>query len=292
MIKSMTGYGSAKGLSKKIELSIELRGVNNRYLDTNIRMPRIYTAIEDNMKELIQKHISRGKIDVYLTVDSSTADDVVITVNHPLANAYIMALEDLASKYDIKNDITALSLSKFPDILHVEKEEADMDALSADICGILEVALNDFDSMRIREGKRLHEDIIGRITEIERLTALAEQRSPKAVAEYKEKLLARLTEVLQNFELDESRILFEAAVFADKVAINEEIVRLRSHISQLREMLESTVPVGRKLDFLIQELNREANTIGSKGNDSEMAQIVVNMKAEIEKIREQVQNIE
>lgn len=292
MIKSMTGYGCAKGVSGKIDLSIELRSVNNRYLDCNIRIPRVYTAVEDSMKTLIQSYITRGKVDIYVNIDSSSADDVAISVNRPLAEAYLSALNALSIDYAIKNDITVMSISRFPDVLKVEKKEADTETLSADICSVLDVALQDFNRMRIVEGERLSNDITQRLDEIERLTSIAEERSPKTVSEYRAKLEQRMMDVLKNTELDKSSILTEAAIFADRIAVNEEIVRLRSHISQLRNMMQSREPVGRKLDFLVQELNREANTIGSKGNDTEMARIVVDMKAEIEKIREQAQNIE
>lgn len=292
MIKSMTGYGCSQGSSDKLAVTIELRSVNNRFLDCNIRMPRVYTAIEDPMKAVVQRYISRGKVDIYVSVDASAADDVEITVNEPLADAYMAALDKLAKRYALKNDTTALSLARFSDVLNVQKKEADTDQLSADLCAILQDALVHFNAMRLREGEKLYADICGRLDAIERLTDAAEQRSPVTVTEYRNRLEQKMQEVLQSTNIDASRILMEAAIFADKVAVNEEIVRLRSHISQFREILESQEPVGRKLDFLVQELNREANTMGSKGNDVEMARIVVEIKAEIEKIREQIQNVE
>ncbi len=292
MIKSMTGYGSASGTSCELEITIELRSVNNRYLDCNIRVPRMYTAVEDKMKALVQKYVSRGKVDIYVTIDASKANNVEISINKPLADAYFAALKSLSEQYEINNDVTAMSLSRFPDVLLIEKKEADTDALAEDICGILETALTGFDAMRVTEGEKLFRDMSERLNEIERLTDMAEARSPVTVEEYRTKLENRMMEVLQNTELDENRILMEAAIFADRIAVNEEIVRLRSHVSQLRGLLESNESVGRKLDFLIQELNREANTIGSKGNDMEMARIVVDLKAEIEKLREQAQNVE
>ena len=288
----MTGYGSAKGMSGKTAVSIELRSVNNRFLDCSVRSPRGFATVEDAVKEHVQKYISRGKVDVFITIDSSQSDNVSITVNRPLADAYYAAIRELSETYSIPNDNSAVSLARIPDVLRVEKTELDIEALTADICTILDEALEGFDVMRSAEGRRLYDDISARLDEIERLTSLAEERSPQTVAEYRSRLLAKMTEVLQSTNIDENRILLEAALFADKVAINEEIVRLRSHVSQLRGMLDSGVPVGRKIDFLIQELNREANTIGSKGNDTEMAHIVVDLKAEIEKVREQVQNIE
>jgi uncharacterized protein (TIGR00255 family) len=231
-------------------------------------------------------------MDIYVTIDASKADDVCISVNRPLAEAYVAALNQLSDEYAVRNDVTAVTLARFPDVLMVEKKETDTEALKRDLCQVLECALQDFDAMRAREGEKLYADITARLDEIERLTDKAEERSPKTVADYRAKLERRMMDVLQNTELDESRILMEAALFADRVAINEEIVRLRSHICQLRDMLTSSEAVGRKIDFLIQELNRETNTIGSKGNDTEMAQIVVDLKAEIEKIREQIQNVE
>ena len=292
MIKSMTGYGCSSGTSGKLEITVELKSVNNRFLDCSFRMPRIYTSFEDKLKAVVQRHISRGKVDVFITDDCSKADNVNISVNESTAEAYVRAITELSEKYGLKNDLTALSLSKLPDVLTVENIEADEEMLCADMCSILENAMNDFDSMRSREGEKLYNDFKNRLSELLRLTSRVEERSPKTVAEYRAKLEARMAEILQNTSIDEARILTEAALFADKVAVDEETVRLRSHVSQLDTMLRSNEPVGRKLDFLVQELNREANTIGSKGNDTEIARIVVDLKAEIEKIREQVQNVE
>ena len=292
MIKSMTGYGNATGASGKLGLTVELRSVNNRFLDCNVRIPRVYTAAEDAIKAMVQSRISRGKVDVYVTIDASAADDVTIRINESLAGAYVDAFQHLFDKYGVTNDLTASSLARFSDVLVVEKKETDTDQLTKDICAVLAQALDSFDSMRIAEGARLRDDILSRADEIERLTALAEARSPQTVAEYRARLEQRMREVLESTTIDEARILTEAAIFADRVAVNEEIVRLKSHLVQLRTFMESSEPIGRKLDFLVQEFNREANTLGSKGNDLEMARIVVDLKAEIEKIREQIQNIE
>jgi len=292
MIKSMTGYGSAKGSSGKLEISVELKSVNSRYLDCSIKLPRVLSASEEHVKATVQKHISRGKVDVYVTVDSSKTGDVDIRVNYPLAEAYVSALRALADEYGLSHSISAMDLSRFPDVLQAEKREEDQEKLNADICAVVEEALTGFDRMRLSEGEKLCADITARLDEIERLTAMAEEVSPRCAAEYRTKLETRMREVLQTANIDEQRILLEAAVFADRTAINEETVRLRSHIEQLRGMLDSSEAVGRKLDFLVQEFNREANTIGSKGNDAEMSRIVVDMKAEIEKIREQAQNVE
>jgi len=292
MIKSMTGYGGAKGTSGKTEISIELRSVNNRYLDCSVRIPRVYTAAEDQIKAAVSKAVSRGKVDVYITLDTADADDTVITVNSALAGAYMNAFEQISTTFGIPNDITTSVLARFPDILKAEKVEADRDVLFADINSVLCEALEGYTAMRITEGERLRADIISRLDTIEGLVSEAEQRSPVSLKEYREKLVQRMEDVLSSTNIDEQRILTEAALFADKIAVDEETVRLRSHISQVRGMMDSDEPVGRKLDFIVQEMNREANTIGSKGNDLQMAKIVVEMKAVIEKIREQVQNIE
>ena len=292
MIRSMTGYGGAKGVSGKLEVSIEIKSVNNRYLDCTIKMPRVFSSFEENLKALVQKYISRGKVDVFVSIDSSNADDVEIKLNRPLAEAYLTTLRSMKDEYNLSGSIEVMDLAGFPDVLKAEKREADTDRLCSDISAVLEEALVGFNEMRSREGMKLSADISERLERIEKLNDTAMEISPVSVADYRRKLEARMQEVLQSASIDEARILTEAAIFADRVAINEETVRLRSHIEQLREMLVSRESVGRKIDFIVQEFNREANTIGSKGNDAEMARIIVDMKAEIEKIREQAQNIE
>ncbi len=292
MIRSMTGYGSASGESDGLALTIEVRSVNNRYLDCNIRIPRVYTAMEDALKEVVGKHVSRGKVDVYVTIDSSGADELTVEVNRPVTDAYVEAMRSLSETYGIPLGLTAMDLARFQDVLTVRKKDTDTDSLSTELCRIMEEAMNSYDRMRLTEGEKLRDDIAQRLAEIGRLTDLAEARSPETVKAYREKLLARMQEVLESTDIEESRVLTEAAIFADRVAVNEEIVRQRSHIEQMRSMLNSDGPVGRKMDFLVQEMNREANTLGSKGNDGEIARIVIDIKAEIEKIREQIQNIE
>ncbi len=292
MVKSMTGYGSAKGASGDIQIAAEVKSVNNRYLDCTIKMPRVYAAMEETLKAAVTGSLSRGKVDVFISIDTSRADTVTVSINKPAADAYVAAVRELADAYGLEGTVTAAELTRFPDILIMEKTETDMDPLAADVRAGLEQALEGLSGMRAREGRNLADDILSRLVEIERLTSLAEACSPRSVEEYRARLAAKMTEVLENKDLDQTRILMEAAIFADRVSVSEETVRLRSHVQQLRQMLESGGPVGRKLDFLIQELNREANTIGSKGNDAEMARIVVDLKAEIEKIREQAQNIE
>ena len=292
MIKSMTGYGGAKGASGKLEISVEIKCVNNRYLDCTIKLPRVFISLEEALKSIVQNSISRGKVDVFIIIDSSSSDDVEIKLNRPLAEAYISTIRAMTEEYGLSGNISAIELTRFPDVLQAEKREADTKQLCADISVVLEEALRNLNEMRLREGEKLYRDVSARLDEIERLTALAVEISPRSVVEYRKKLETRMQEVLQTTDIDQQRLLTEAAIFADRVSINEETVRLFSHISQLREMLGSQEPVGRKIDFLIQEFNREANTIGSKGNDTEMSRLTVDMKAEIEKIREQCQNIE
>lgn len=292
MIKSMTGYGGAKGLVEGLEISVELKSVNNRYLDVAVRLPRSFLFAEDGIKAQVQKHISRGKVDVFVSVDSSNADEMSVKVNKPLLKAYIEAMELISGEYGIVNDISTANISRFPDVLSVEKKELDAEAISAGIAAVTLKALEDFDSMRLREGEKLREDVLSRLSAIDKLVSTVEELAPQTVAEYRSRLEAKMAEVLGSSGIDENRILAEAAIFADRIAVDEETVRLRSHMSQLSAMIEGDSPTGRKIDFLIQEFNREANTIGSKCQNSEISHVVVELKSEIEKIREQIQNIE
>lgn len=292
MIKSMTGYGSAKGTVEGIEVCVELKSVNNKFLDTSVRLPRNFLFAEETIKSAVMSHITRGKVDVFVTVDTSMADDMVVKVNEPLLKGYIAALEQIASETGLPNDITAMSVSRFPEVLNVEKKELNAEAVAAGIRDIAEQALCDFDAMRIREGAKLKEDVLKKLETIEKLVGIIEVESPKTVEEYREKLRQKLLEVLGTSGIDETRIVTEAAIFADKVAVDEETVRLRSHMAQLRTMLDGGSPIGRKIDFLLQEFNREANTTGSKCQNADIAHVVVDLKSEIEKIREQIQNIE
>ena len=292
MIKSMTGYGSAKGASGKTAISVELRSVNNRYLDCSVRLPRVYTAAEDAIKAAVGKFVSRGKVDVYINLDTSAAEETVIRLNEPLAAAYVEIFHKMSEEFGVPNDISTATLARLPDILTAEKAEEDREQLFADIGDVLQEALRGYDAMRTAEGARLREDVLSRLELLETLVTKAEERSPVTLKEYRDRLTQKMTEVLSAVNIDQQRILTEAALFADRIAVDEETVRLRSHISQVRGMMDADEPVGRKLDFLVQEMNREANTIGSKGNDLEMAKIVVEMKSTIEKIREQIQNIE
>ncbi|MBM6884507.1 YicC family protein [Pseudoflavonifractor phocaeensis] len=288
----MTGYGRGEAVLHGRPITVEVRSVNNRYLDCTVKLPRIYVFAEDAIKAAVQSHISRGKVDVFITIGPSEGGDVSISVNRPVADGYYAALCALRDAYGLKDDISVSLMSRFQDVFLVEKTQEDLEAVSADICSVLELALRDFDAMRLREGEKLGQDVLSRAASIEGLVSKVEVRSPGIVADYRARLTAKMAEVLQNTQLDESRILTEAAIYADKVAVDEETVRLRSHLSQLRHLLQQEGAIGRKLDFLIQEFNREANTIGSKCNDTETAGYVVDIKAEIEKIREQIQNME
>ena len=293
MIKSMTGYGRARQMLHKRDITVEVRSVNNRYLDCTVKMPRMYTFAEDAIKSCVQKAISRGKVDVFITVDASAADVAKVIVNRELAAGYVSALRELAEVCGSQNfQVGPETLSRFPDVLTVTKADEDLESVSADLCAVLEEALAAYNTMRAVEGAKLAEDIGNRLTAIETYTGQVEERSPQTVAEYRAKLTARMQEVLQSTTIDAQRILTEAAIYADKVAVDEETVRLRSHVAQLRTMLASDEPMGRKMDFLIQEVNRESNTIGSKCSDVSIAQVVVGLKAEVEKMREQVQNVE
>ena len=292
MVKSMTGYGRHESVLHGRTLVIELKSVNNRYLDCNVRLPRVYICAEDGVQRRVKEVISRGKVDVYVNIENNTEEAVSVTLNQPVAAGYMDALRKMADTFGLKPDVSIDLLSKFPDVFKVDKVPEDLEELTADIHAVTEEALRDFDAMRCREGEKLEADLLGRLDTLEDFTNQVEQRSPQTVADYRARLTAKLQEVLADRQLDESRVLTEAAIFADKVAVDEETVRLHSHIAQFRDMLAGGSPIGRKLDFLIQEMNRETNTIGSKCNNLEISTIVVNMKAEIEKIREQVQNIE
>ena len=292
MIKSMTGYGSAKGTVEGLQITVELKSVNNRYLDASVRLPRSFLFAEDAVKSAVQKHISRGKVDVFVSVDASEAGEMNVKVNEALLRGYLDALRHIAEEYSLPNDATAMAVSRFPDVLTVEKKDLDADAISVGILEITEHALSDFDAMREREGAKLRDDVLNRLGSIDALVTAVEKASPETVNAYRTRLEAKMAEVLGTAGIDENRILAEAAIFADHIAVDEETVRLRSHMSQLKTMVNGDSPTGRKIDFLIQEFNREANTIGSKCQNSDIAHTVVDLKSEIEKIREQIQNIE
>ena len=290
----MTGYGRGDRSFEGLQVTVELRSVNNRYLDCAVKLPRAYIFAEDAIKTRVQAAVGRGKVDVFVTLNHAHGDEMVVTVNEELARGYLDALKRLHELGGgrVKKDFRATELARFPDVLTVEKQAEDLDLMKERLQEVLDLAIEDFNAMRAVEGERLSADILGRADTVERLLGEVEARSPQTVADYRARLESKMREVLQNTQIDEGRLLTEAAIFADKVAVDEETVRLHSHLGQLRELLSAGGAVGRKLDFLIQEFNRETNTIGSKCNDLEITRRVVDMKAEIEKIREQVQNLE
>ena len=265
----MTGYGRAVQTFENREITVEIRSVNNRYLDCSVKLPRVFGFAEDSVKAKVKEEISRGKVDVFISVNVTAGSDMKISLNRPVLEGYLSAMKTIAKDYEVKDDISVSSLTRFSDIFVVEKQEEDEQQATQEILSVVSQALSKFSAMRTLEG-----------------------RSPVTLVEYRSRLTQKMQEVLQNTNIDEGRILQEAAIYADKIAVDEETVRLRSHLSQLDAMLTAGGAIGRKLDFLLQEFNREANTIGSKGNDLEQARTVVEIKAELEKIREQTQNIE
>ncbi len=292
MIKSMTGYGRAAVTAGGREITVELRSVNNRYLDCTVKLPRMFSFAEDAVKRRVKEAISRGKVDVYITVTQTESTDVKVQLNRPVLEGYLSAMRTIAAEYGVQDDISVTALARLQDIFLVDRQEEDEEAAQKDILAAVDAALRKHTEMRCREGEAMEADLRSRAATILGLVADVEARSPETVREYRERLAAKMQEVLENTSIDESRILTEAAVFADKIAVDEETVRLRSHFDQFDAMLTGGGAIGRKLDFLLQEMNRETNTIGSKGSDLAQARTVVAIKAELEKIREQVQNIE
>lgn len=289
---SMTGYGSAKGSVEGQEITVELKSVNNRYLDCSVRLPRNFLFAEDTVKQAVSAGVSRGKVDVFVSAQASQDSGTVVSVNEELARGYRDAVARIAETLGLESGLNAFSLARFPDVLTVERCELDKDKAAAALSDITAKAVEEFNAMREREGERLRQDMLGKLETIEGLVSVVEERSPQTVKEYRERLEARLRDILADRSLDEQRVITEAAIFADRTAVDEETVRLRSHIAQFRTMLEEGSPIGRKMDFLVQEFNRESNTIGSKCSDASLAKVVVDLKSEIEKIREQLQNVE
>ncbi len=292
MIKSMTGYGRAVETVNGREFTVELRSVNNRYLDCSVRLPRILTFGEEAVKQAVKNNISRGKVDVFISVRSENGDEVQVTLNKAVLESYLAAMRQMVTEYGVADDISAASLSRMPEVFSLEKPQVDEEQLLADMMSVLAKALNEYDTMRATEGEALDKDLRSRGETILSLVTKVEEGNAQTVVDYRTRLENKLKEVLANTAIDEARILTEAAIFADKVAVDEETVRLRSHLQQMNDMLTAGGAMGRKLDFLLQEMNREANTIGSKCTDVNLARIVVDIKAELEKIREQTQNIE
>lgn len=291
-MKSMTGYGRARTLVNGREISVEVRAVNHRYLDVNVKCPRAYSFLEDALKKAAGARIARGKIDLFVQINATTDEDIEIKVNIPLAQHYLQAFKQLSEQTGLPYEISLLSLAKMPEVLTEEQTEPDIERLTKDVLSVFEQAADEFDGMRLKEGEKLAADVNARGQNILKLLEEVELRAPERTREYREKLEKRLAEILADTTVDEQRLLTEAAIFADRTAIDEETVRLRSHLNQLEQMLSDSKPIGRKLDFLVQEMNRESNTIGSKANDITLSKLVVEMKSEIEKIREQVQNLE
>lgn len=292
MIKSMTGYGRKQQIIDGMSITVEIKSVNHRYFEFSSRVPRVYGFLEEKIKSYVQSEVARGKVECYVQIEALEMEDSIVEVNYSLASGYYEALKNLADRFELKNDISVSLLSRYQDIFSVHKAEADEERIWNAVKTVLEQAVEAFVDMRKIEGEKLREDILSRCNTILDCVSYVEERSPETVREYNEKLLSRMRDVLGDVHVDEQRVLTEAAIYADKIAVAEETVRLRSHIAQLREFMESEEAIGRKTDFLVQEINREANTIGSKAQDVEIAKRVINIKAEVEKIREQVQNIE
>lgn len=292
MIKSMTGYGSATKSYDEYTINVEVKSVNNRYLDYNVRAYKHYSFLEEMVREVLPTKISRGKVDVFIQFENIKQDDKVITINENVAKGYYDALNELGNMFNVTNDVTVTRLAHFPDIFTIEKKETDKEKITNDVKEVLIMALDDHSANRVREGERLKVFFDESIAKLRELQKVVVERSPETVREYKAKMEDRIREMLDDVKYDEARLLTEVAIFADKVNVTEETVRFESHLKEFESLLVSTEPVGRKLDFTIQELNREANTTGSKCNDLTIGKVVVDIKAEIEKMREQVQNIE
>ena len=292
VIKSMTGYGRAVETVNGREFSVELRSVNNRYLDCGIKMPRSLSFAEETVKQAVKASVSRGKVDVFISMRSENGVDAKVTLNKGMVEGYLAAMREMVSEFEVKDDISVSLLSRMNEVFTVEKPEVDEEQLLQDLMSVVDKALQGYDAMRTAEGAALEKDLRSRGATIEELVSKVEAGNAQTVIDYRTRLENKLREVLANTSIDESRILTEAAIFADKVAVDEETVRLRSHLQQMYAMLSAGGAVGRKMDFLLQEMNREANTIGSKCSDVALARVVVDIKAELEQIREQNQNIE
>ena len=292
MIKSMTGYGRAVETVNGREFTVEIRSVNNRYLDCSVRLPRIVSFAEDSVKQAVKASVSRGKVDVFISIRTEGGDEAEVSLNQAVLEGYLAAMRKMVTEYGVADDISVSTVSRLPDVFVVEKPQVDEEQLAKDLLSVVNNALTNYDAMRCTEGRALDSDLRSRGNTILEFVAQVEKGNAQTTVDYRVRLEAKLREVLENTAIDESRILTEAAIFADKVAVDEETVRLRSHLQQMNAMLDNGGAIGRKLDFLLQEMNREANTIGSKCTDVRISRIVVDIKAELEKIREQTQNIE
>lgn len=292
MIKSMTGYGKSEQIIDSLNVTVEIKSVNHRYFEFSARVPREYGFLEEKLKKYCNSLITRGKVECYVSVEDLEEREMEVNVNETLAAGYVKALKELSERFGLKDDISAVTLSRYPDVITLHKASEDEERIWNAVKTVAETAVSKFIEMRETEGSKLRGDILSRADYIIECVEFIEGRSPETVREYNEKLKQRMKELLGDAAVDEQRLLNEAAIYADKIAVDEETVRLRSHISQLRDFMNSSEAIGRKLDFLVQEINREANTIGSKAQDVDIAKKVIAIKAEVEKIREQVQNIE
>ncbi len=292
MIRSMTGFGRAQDILDGMSISVEIKSVNHRYFEFSARTPRTFGFLDEKLKHFFQQYIARGKTECYVTIEALDMQDCTVDINHTLARGYLQAFQELSERYGLQNDMTVASFARYNDIFSIRKEASDEERVWNAVKTVAEQALQSFLSMREAEGEKLKNDVLSRCDLILEHVAFIEARSPETVREYNEKLLERMRTVLEDVHVDEQRLLTEAAIYADKIAVAEETVRLRSHIDQMRAFMNADQAIGRKMDFLVQEFNREANTIGSKAQDVSIARHVIEIKAEIEKIREQIQNVE
>lgn len=292
MMKSMTGYGRSQKTVNGLDIMVEIKSVNHRYFEFSARIPRVYGFIEDKLKSLVSKSISRGKVDVNVTIFAVDGKNAEVKINHEMARSYVEALRSIKDELELKDDLSLSVIARMPDVFNVVNAEQDEDEIWKVVEAVADEAIASFVRMREIEGARMCDDILGRLKAVEEMVEQVEVLSPQSVTDYKARLMAKLNEVLEGKNIDEARVLTEVAIFSEKLAVDEETVRLRSHLKQFNELVKKNEPVGRKLDFLLQEINREVNTTGSKCQDVEVTSVVVNMKSEIEKIREQIQNVE
>ncbi|MBO5955860.1 MAG: YicC family protein [Clostridia bacterium] len=291
MLKSMTGFGRAEKTVDQFNVKVNLKSVNHRYLDLAVRVPKYYYFVEDKIRQVASKYISRGKVEVFVSVERTEGNDKSITLDKGVAENYISALRSIAD-FGLEDDIKISTIAQYHDIFKIETDEADEEYITSIITGVFEEAAEDFVNTRVNEGKNMEADIMSHLDNLETNLKKVEKRYPEIVAEYKSRLEKKISEVLADVNVEETRIITEAAIFAERTDIGEETVRLSSHINEFRKAIKTDLPIGKKLDFMIQEMNRETNTMGSKANDVEISKIIVDMKSEIEKIREQIQNIE
>lgn len=292
MVRSMTGFGRGQVLHENLEVTVEIKSVNHRYFEFSARVPRSYAFLEEKLKSFCSSKISRGKVEIYVSIENIAGSDTIVEINEDVAAAYVEAYKTLSKKYKLKNDATTSVIAAHSDVFSLKRQVADEETVTAAVMEATDLAVAEFIKMREAEGERLKNDILSKLDAILERVAYIEERSPETVKAYRERLEAKIKELLSGAQFDEQRIITETAIFADKVAVDEETVRLRSHIEQLKNMFTLDESIGRKLDFIVQEMNRETNTIGSKAQDADILQKVVDNKSDIEKIREQLQNIE